>query len=264
MSNHVTKNIKQYVDIMEKRARGLLPEMGSAIRLCEVMKDLSINQVPFTLMDIACATGHYFRSFASRSLSPSNYIGIDIDQNMIEAAKNVWARELNSGTMMFRCGNPESLPKANSPTVDHIVCMNAFMYFISAEKALEYMISNARKSIIIRGYFTENSFKIIRSQTLANHDSSAVKEADSIDREGNIKCFDLWNIYSFGYIEGLVSSISSNNFSVSWLEDKNYQSSIEEEEDLGIEKRAGTQLIGGHEVSYPFIQPWKYLVISRK
>ena len=123
--------------------------------------------------------------------------------------------------------------------------MNAFMYFASAEKALEYMISHARKMIIIRAYFTETSFKIMRSQTTANHDSSAVQEADSIDREGNFACYDLWNIYSFGYIESLVSKISSNEFTVSWVDDKNYQNSIEKEEDLGIQKRAGTQLIGG-------------------
>ena len=264
MAEHLKSNINQYVGLMEQRARGLLPEMGSAIRLCEVMKELGINDAPFMLMDIGCATGHYFKSLTSRSLTPTKYIGVDIDPYMIEAARNVWSTELESGTMEFLCGDAEYLPKPALPTVDHIICMNAFMYFISAEKALEYMISHVRKSIIIRGYFTESSFKIIRSQTSQSHDYSKIGEADSIDREGNFKCFDLWNIYSYGYIESLVSRLSSDRLSVSWIDDKNIQSSISEEEDLGVQKRAGTQLIGGHEVSYPIIQPWKYLVISMK
>ena len=264
MSDHITRNINQYVDVMEKRARGILPEMGSAIRLCEVMMGLGVNKVPFTLMDIGCATGHYYNSFVSRSISPEKYIGLDIDSSMIEVANNVWDRELSSGLMDFQCGNPEDLPRPSSPTVDYIVCMNAFMYFVSAEKALEYMISHAKKSIVIRGYFAENTFKIMRSQTTENHDSSSVKEVDSIDRDGRIVCFDFWNIYSFSYIEGLVSKITSNGFSVEWLDDKNYQGSIKEEEHLGVQKRAGTQLINGYEVSYPIIQPWKYLIISRK
>jgi len=263
MSELITSNINQYVEIMEQRARGLLPEMGSAIRLCEVMKEHGVDQSPFTLMDIGCATGHYFKSFASRSGTPTKYTGIDIDQHMIAAAKRVWRHEVQSGAMDFECGNPEDLPRSDSPTVDHIICMNAFMYFVSAERALEYMISHARKSIVIRGYFADNSFKIMRSQTSANHDSSSVREEDSIDREGNLKCYDLWNIYSYAYIKGLVNKICSDDFSVGWVEDKNNQKSIAEEVNLGLEKRGSTQLIAGHEVSYPIIQPWKYLVLSR-
>jgi len=136
MSKQITSNINQYVGVMEQRARGLLPEMGSAIRLCEVMKDLGINESPFTVMDIECATGHYFKSFTSRSLSPSKYTGLDIDHNMINAARGVWRRELNSGIMEFICGNPEDLARADSPTVDHIICMNAFMYFFPLKKRL--------------------------------------------------------------------------------------------------------------------------------
>ena len=92
MSSYITTNINQYVDVMEKQAVGLLPEMGSAIRLCEIMKNLRIHESSFTLMDIGCATGHYFKSFRSRSLT-LKYIGVDIDPNMIDAAK-VWAQEL--------------------------------------------------------------------------------------------------------------------------------------------------------------------------
>ena len=263
MSKQITSNINQYVDVMEQRARGLLPEMGSAVRLCEVMVENGVSQSPFTLMDIGCASGHYFRSFASRSLTPTKYIGLDIDQYMIAAAERVWSSEVQSGAMEFVCGNPEDLPKSDSPTVDHIVCMNAFMYFISAERALEYMMSHAKESIIIRGYFTDNSFKIMRSQTSANHDSSSVREEDSIDREGNLKCYDLWNIYSYAYIEGLVKKISPDTFNISWVDDKNCVASIEKELSLGLEKRGGTKLIDGHEVSYPIIQPWKYLILSR-
>jgi hypothetical protein len=143
---------------------------------------------------------------------------------------------------------------------DFVICMNAFMYFPSPKLALQKMISATGRRLLIRSYFSDASYRIIRPQTRANHDKSEIDEASTFDDEGNIPEFFLWNIYSFGYVEALVRRLAPQA-QVEWLNDENPTESMHQESLLNIKKCGGTEIISGNEVSYPFILPWKYLSI---
>ena len=88
-----------------------------------------------------------------------------------------------------------------------------------------------------------------------------LNEIDVFDEHGNILCYDFWNIYSYTYIESLITRIDPTA-RIKWIEDNNVIASIEEESNLGFSKRGATEIFEGHEISYPFFLPWKYLVIS--
>ena len=90
-----------YVDLMRKRAIGELPDMGCALRLGEVIEALNPaatrGQPIGRLLDVGCATGHYYRTFRNMGIPIREYVGLEIDEPMVDAAKDAWAQEIRRG-----------------------------------------------------------------------------------------------------------------------------------------------------------------------
>jgi len=257
------ENTDDYVSLMTARARGRLPDMGCALRVAELIAEMSprTNTVDgrISVLDVGCATGHFLRTFIRRALPLRKYVGLEIDPAMVRAANEVWREELGSGAAEFINADLEHF--AGGQTYDLVICVNAFMYFASAKTALTKLMRAARHRVMIRSYFTESTYRIVRAQTTRNHDKSQVDELAAFDDAGNILCYDFWNMYSFTYMEALVRTIEPKA-RAEWIEDKNVLSSLEEERKLNLQKRGATELLGRYEVSYPFILPWKYLSID--
>jgi SAM-dependent methyltransferase len=251
-----------YVDLMRKRAIGELPDMGCALRLGEVIEALSpaaTRGEPIgRLLDVGCATGHYYRTFRNMGIPIREYIGLEIDEPMVDAAKHAWAQEIRKGQVRFVLDDIES--SAPLPECDVLVCANSFMYYRSAKRVLRKFLA-AAKQIIVRSYFADSNYRIIRAQSAQNNDSVDVDELDVVSDSGDILVGDFWNIYGFTYIERLVASIEPRA-KVEWLEDRNKVESITAESGLGVVKRGGTQVVGGYEISYPLLQPWEILVVT--
>jgi SAM-dependent methyltransferase len=250
-----------YVDLMRKRAIGELPDMGCALRLGEVIQQLN----PVTqdrpigrLLDIGCATGHYYRTFRNMGIAIREYVGLEIDAAMVDAANRAWAPEIRQQQAKFVLDDIESASPL--PQSDVLICANSFMYYRSAKRVLQKFLASA-KLIVIRSYFAESNYRIIRAQSAQNNDSVDVDELDVISDSGDILVGDFWNIYGFTYIEKLVASIDPRA-KVEWLEDNNKVESITAESGLGVVKRGGTQVVGGYEISYPLLQPWEILVVT--
>ncbi len=144
---------------------------------------------------------------------------------------------------------------------DIAICANAFMYLKSPYVALKNIFKHTSKYVLIRGYFADQSYRILRSQTSSNHDKVKINEADSFAKDGTLKSYDYWSIYSREYIESVVKDLNPCA-SIEWIEDKNKFESINEEKELNISKRGGTYVIENMEISYPFIQPWEYILVS--
>ncbi len=256
----IESNLSEYVDLMAKRALGQLPEMGSAIRTVEILNENNlISKEENSILDVGSATCHYLRTFLKNDIKINLYAGIEIDKEMVKAAKSIWADEISKGKLILNNSDVEkfSLDKQ----FDICICCNAFMYFKSPYRALENMLKHTKNNLLIRGYFSDKSYRILRSQTSSHHDKSNVKEADSFNLEGDLMSFDYWSIYSKEYIESVVNKVSPKS-RIKWIEDKNYLNSINDEKDLNVKKRDGTFVLNNMEISYPFIQPWEYLLIS--
>jgi hypothetical protein len=178
---------------------------------------------------------------------------------MVGAARQVWADNISSGTVEFINQDLERF--ASDRKFDFVICVNAFMYFASAKTALTNLLKATRRHLIIRSYFADSNYRIVRAQTKSNHDKSEIEEIDVFDEAGNMRCYDFWNIYSVAYMEALVRQIAPGA-KLDWIEDRNILSSMEQERQLNISKRGATEVLEGYEIVYPFILPWKYLSIS--
>jgi SAM-dependent methyltransferase len=249
-------NTDDYVSLMRRRATGALPDMGCALRVGDLLRDFADG--PFSVLDVGCAAGHFLRTFKHQELPLAKYVGLEIDPAMFRVASEVWEREAESGLAEFINADLEKF--SSDRTYDFVICVNAFMYFASAKTALTNLLRAAKRRVLVRSYFADSNYRIIRAQTSLNHDKSSVDEIDVFDESGNIRCYDYWNIYSRTYIESLVARLDPSA-EVDWIEDKNVLSSLKTERELDIKKRGATELLGEHEVSYPFILPWKWLSI---
>ena len=252
----------EYVELMRKRAAGELPDMGCALRIGEIIKELVarhyVDGTIDRLLDVGCATGHYYRTFSGMGVDIAEYVGLEIDEDMVSAAADVWKREMVQGRVRFVHDDIESPTALDA--ADVLVCANSFMYYNSAKRVLAKFLRSA-KHIVIRSYFAESNYRIIRAQSAQNNDRVEVDELDLFSESGDILVGDFWNIYSFSYIERLVRSLNSAAH-VEWLKDENKIESMNIESELGVAKRGGTQVIGGYEISYPLLQPWEILVIT--
>jgi SAM-dependent methyltransferase len=247
---------------MSARAAGKLPDMGCALRVAQVIEEHWSEPAgrPPSILDVGCATGHFRRTFERRGLPVGRYVGLEIDPAMVRAATTIWGSEIASGKVAFINEDLERFDGDES--FDIVICVNAFMYFASAKKALANLLRAARGGrLFVRSYFADDNYRIIRAQTKLNHDKARLSELEVFDDDGNMLSYDYWNIYSRTYIEQLVALLAPTA-TVAWLEDRNVVESIEQERGLNIKKRGATEVMQGCEVSYPFILPWKYLSVD--
>jgi SAM-dependent methyltransferase len=248
---------------MRDRAAGTLPDMGCALRMTELLKQtqggLFEHEARAQILDVGCATGHFLRTFIRRRLPLAKYVGLEVDSSMVAVANELWTDEIENGKAEFINEDLERFVSARR--FDVVICCNAFMYFASAKTALTNLLRATRTRLLIRSYFADANYRIVRAQTKRNHDKSLVDEIDVFDDAGNMLCYDFWNIYSQAYIEELVPRIEPRA-RLEWIEDKNVISSLEQERALNLSKRGATEVLAGQEISYPFILPWKYLSIS--
>ena len=138
------------------------------------------------------------------------------------------------------------------------------MYYRSARKALRKMLC-AGKVVIIRSYFAEANYRILRGQSNKNNDKVLTGDDKIFDSEGNFQIGDYWTIYSHNYIEHLVREIDSK-YHIFWVKDDSgiMKSALQDEKDRGVVKRYAAEVIGDYEISYPILQPWETVVITRK
>jgi len=251
-----------YVDLMRQRALGNLPDMGCAIRLCEIIKELIISNSNKgkigRLLDVGCATGHYLKTLQNKGIPIEKYIGLEIDARMIVAGKEVWEKEIKTGLVEFIQDDIESQQPLSKS--DLLICFNSFMYYKNAKNVLKKFIESAN-TIFIRSYFSDSNYRILRGQSYENNDSVDVSEVEIFDEFGGMLSGDFWTIYSFTYIEKILKEIEPKA-KVTWIKDENLPDSINAELAKGVSKRGGTQIIGGYEISYPLLQPWEILKIT--
>ena len=251
-----------YVTLMSQRAKGELPDMSCAIELIKIIKDKIIekeeNKSIKKLLDIGCATGHYYKTLKNHNLKINKYIGLEINKDMISSANKIWSDEINSGEVEFLFSDIED--QKPLPKNDLTICYNSFCYYKSAKYVLDKMLE-ASSNIIIRSYFADSNYRILRGQSSKNNDNVDIDEMNIFTNNGSLISADFWTIYSFSYIENLVKSIKPEA-KISWINSKINNESLNEEKRLGVNKRSGTEIIGNYEISYPILQPWEILLIQ--
>ena len=144
-------NTEEYISLQKNRANGTLPDMGCAIRVSDLINEsVEIKRGEkreINILDVGCATGHFYRTFIRQGLDISNYTGLEIDLGMVKAANEVWSVEIKEGKVGFINDDIENFD--GNKKFDFVICINAFMYFTSIEKVLRKLMRIISLTLII-------------------------------------------------------------------------------------------------------------------
>ena len=260
----IDTNTTEYVELMKERALGKLPIMGCFKRMRDILMSKCGADEGMSYVDVGSATSHYHRYLIDTGLKPSKYYGLEIDSLMFNEATAIWKENGLNTSIWLKKLDFETCRDDELPSADIYFSMNSFMYFKSPHNALSKMMKHAKKSILIRSYFCDATYRIVRAQSSLNHDGCQIPEEDILDNNGNLLSYDYWSIYSFALIEAIIKRCDKDNvWKYEWLENNNYYESIDDEKINGQQKRGATEVSSLGEVSYPFIQPWYYLLLTK-
>ena len=91
------------------------------------------------VLEIGCTNG--FSSIEMNKLTNCNVIGIDINKNSIQNAREkILLNHLNEEKVSFEYGNAEDLSNFDDESFDLIICGNAISFISDKGKALKEMI----------------------------------------------------------------------------------------------------------------------------
>ncbi len=250
------KNNTNNANIYFKRAIGKFPEMEVSKAMAGfIQKKISKNE---KILDVGCASGHFYRSLKKKITWNFFYTGVDPYQIFINKAKRAWKNEKN---VNFKKGNIYKLPfKKNE--FDISFCSNVFIHLNDVVKPLKEIIRVSKKTIIIRTVLFDVSYKIqcvYNNKWWKDVDISPENEFDS---KGNPRAYSFFNILSFDYLISNIKKISPNS-TIKIIKD-NYFDKKKINKSIKLEKRPlATKIVGNEQVSGCILQPHYFVIIDK-
>ncbi len=250
------KNNINNAKVYYKRATGSSPEMEVSKAMANILK----NKVKKdnNILDIGCASGHFYRSLKKRIKKKFYYTGVDPYKIFIDKAKSAWKNENN---VKFKIANIYDLPfKKNNFEISF--CSNVFIHLNDVIKPLKEIIRVTKKTVVIRTVLFDVSYKI---QCVYNNKwwkDTNVKPEDEFDKNGNPKAFSYFNILSFDYLIRNIKKIHPKA-KVKIVKD-NYFDKKKISRSIKSEKRPlATKIIGNDQVSGCILQPHYFVIIEK-
>lgn len=141
---------EKYRELFKLRAEGKLDDMECTKKLYEILKPIYFKGM--SILDVPCGVGHYYRKL--KELGEINYIGIDLDSEAIEMAKDVWKDDKN---VKFSVGNASGLDLEDK-SIDVVCCYNLLLHLPDYKEPVQELFRVSKKYIIIRSLFDEKNF----------------------------------------------------------------------------------------------------------
>ena len=239
-----------------KRAIGLYDEMETSKAMAKmVSKFVKTND---KILDVGCASGHFYRSLEKKIKKNFFYTGIDPYKIFLKYAKKAWK---NKSNVDFLQGNIYELPISNK-AYDISFCSNVFIHLNDIIKPLKEIIRVTKKVIIIRTVLFETSYKI---QLVYNNKwwrDTNVKPVDEFDLKGNPRAYSYFNILSFDYINQNIKKILPNS-KITFIKDKFFNKKIINNSHRVEKRPLATKIIGDEQVSGCILQPHYFVIIEK-
>jgi ubiquinone/menaquinone biosynthesis C-methylase UbiE len=252
----VWDDAKEYGKVFFDRATGKMPEMESSKAAAKQVNKLI--QKGDHILDIGCGGGHYLTSIDKLITTEFTYTGIDATEFYIAQAKKAFENNQHTNyrkSASFVVGDIFNLPVEDN-SADIVMCNNVLLHLPSVEKPLSELIRVAKKHIIIRTLIGDNSFR-----------TKHIKDPEAYDLNGEPVNFYFYNIYSEQYFSRLLNenpAVGSFTMQV----DKDFDSKnigAKEYEESGNEIPSNvTKVIDGMQINHYIIQPWQFLIITKK
>lgn len=246
-------NAKVYFD----RATGKKPEMEVSKAIANLIKKKIKNND--SILDVGCASGHYYRSIKKRVNKNFFYTGTDPYQIFLDKAKIAWKNDPN---VNFIKGNIYNLPFKKSE-FEISICSNVFIHLKKIKKPLEELLRVTKRTIIIRTVVYDVSYKIQLVYNKKWWKNTNIKAKDEFDKNGNPRAYSYFNILSKDFLQETIKSIDKKA-KVKFIKDiyfskKNINKSIKNEK-----RPLATRIIGNEQFSGCLMQPHYFVVIEKK
>lgn len=239
-----------YRHVLVRRATGELPPMEATLHFAEIVeKNYRAHE---TLLDAGAGPAHFLREFR-RFMREEEYRGIDISSELIAAGQEIFPKAT------LRTDSIEALdPKADA--ADHVVCCNVLPHVSNVRIAIDKLLAVTRKHLYVRFLVDETTTYMIRHvhNDLNYAGISTVAPADELDAQGSPRDFHHFNVYSRGYIEGLLKQSSRVK---SWTL---YGDTFFDPARIAADARGpnSTRIVEGQMAIGRILCPWAYLVVN--
>ena len=248
-NNH--NNAKVYYD----RAVGKSPEMEVSKAMANILKKIVIKNDK--ILDVGCATGHFYRSIKKRIKKDFFYTGTDPYSIFLDKAKIAWRNEPN---VNFIKGNIYKLPfKKNQ--FDISICSNVFIHLNDVKKPISEIFRVTKKTIILRTVLYDVSYKV---QLVYNNkwwSDTNVKPIDEFDNNGNPRAYSYFNILSFDFLTQTIKRYNPKA-KIKFVKD-NFFNKKNIGKSLKNEKRPlATRILGNEQMSGCIMQPHYFAIIN--
>ena len=215
---------KNNADVYFKRAIGKYPEMEVSKALSKIVnKTIKNNE---KVLDVGCATGHFYRSLKKRIKKNFFYTGCDPYEIFLKLARKAWKNEKN-------------------------------MKFI---KANIYKLPFKKKSHDIT-YCSNVSYKI---QLVYNNrwwKYTKTKPIDEFDSKGNPRSFSYFNIHSKDYLVALIKKLAPKS-KIKFIKDNKFSKKQIMNSKKNEKRPLATSIIQGEQFSGCLMQPHFFVVID--
>ena len=240
--------VKMMGDSYYKRSKGELPEKESSKSYAKLLERREIIKPGDPILDIGCATGHFYRSFR-RILSPDFfYTGIDSSSQYLQ-----WGREAYGLSPKCNFVHCDALDMPFQNASYDLVIVNLFHFFPRIDNALREAMRVAKRMVIWRTPVGVVNYivKVIYEQSF---DKIGVLSPERNDFDHS-----LYMLYSKEYIEGLVPSLGGK---IAFIEkDTDFgefdNTALDEFKDIPASK-----VIDGKQINGNLILDWHYVGIK--
>jgi ubiquinone/menaquinone biosynthesis C-methylase UbiE len=231
-----------------KRSKGEMPEKESSKSYARFLKRHALYTPDDSILDLGCATGHFYRSFRDRLDSNVHYTGLDSNGQFLHWGGEVFGI---SSRCNFVHGDVLDMPFADD-SFDLLV-VNLFHFFPNIVEAMREAMRVTRKRVIWRTPIGQTNY-IVKVVNQNDFDTTGVLKADREDLN-----YCLYILYSKTYIDGLIHNLGGR---VSFIErDTDFEpfdnTVLDEFKHIPSTKTVGDMQINGN-----LVLDWQYVVID--
>jgi len=249
------KNNKNNADVYFKRAIGASPEMEVSKAMAKILK--RHVKKDDKILDVGCASGHFYRSLKKRIKKNFNYTGVDPYKIFLKKAEIAWKldRKVN-----FLKGNIYNLP-IKKKIFDVTYCSNVFIHLNDIIKPLKELVRVTKRLIVIRTVVYDVSYKIQLVYNKEWWNDTDVDPINEFDSKGKPRAYSYFNIHSFDYLRENIKKLSPNS-KIQFVKD-NFYDKKKIKTSKKFEKRPlATKIIRNEQVSGCIIQPHYFIIIK--
>ena len=175
-----------YHNELRDRAKGLKREMEAAKQISKMVFDKAKSYN--SILDVGCGTGHFILSLEKRLEQGFKYLGIDITEQHITDAKDIFKKNNN---YQFQLGDIRFIA-VEDKSFEVSICSNTIPHIPNVDKAINELIRVTKNDVFIR--------------MLVGNEVLIAKKAlsDVFDENGEPESFMYVNIYDENYLKRII------------------------------------------------------------